>query len=248
LHAQSRHWIECVLYAAKLQFPGQHSQPPVHIQARVSHCKSPQTHSAVHASDSLAWEPATVATTFRLTATHNRHDRRSDSRTHFVNALATRDPTAKPESNDSRADRPLNSPAFREKQKPTVQGKGLVPTFSASQKTWHRPPAQGVAPRPPVIQPCRASLDLTNWARSSSMKLTQKVKNAYFFGCCPPKWGKQSSRKTPLKSTLQRKSNSSLVRRLQGQTSTGQLLWRIHKSSVATSVVSQRSSEESELI
>jgi len=29
-----------------------------------------------------------------------------------------------------------------------VQGKGLVPTFSASQKTWQRPPAQGVAPRP----------------------------------------------------------------------------------------------------
>jgi MoxR-like ATPase len=29
-----------------------------------------------------------------------------------------------------------------------VQGKGLVPTFSALQKTWQRPPAQGVAPRP----------------------------------------------------------------------------------------------------
>ena len=31
-----------------------------------------------------------------------------------------------------------------------MQGKGLVPTFSAAQKTWQRPPAQGVAPRPRI--------------------------------------------------------------------------------------------------
>ena len=92
------------------------------------------------------------------------YDSRSDRRINFkqptMTGKSTRKLTAKPKCNDRRADRRINSLAAWELQRLTVQGKGLVPTSFATQKTWHRPPAQGVAPRPRTKKPRRASLDV----------------------------------------------------------------------------------------
>jgi hypothetical protein len=98
------------------------------------------------------------------------YDSRSDRRINFkqptMTGKSTRKLTAKPKCNDRRADRRINSLAAWELQRLTVQGKGLVPTFSASQKLGSGPLLRAL-PRDP------SQTIVSRFARQNGQKFIQ---------------------------------------------------------------------------